>query len=211
MGFLDKLFGSEEDKPDISQLFSKAGEGILNSLSEQIKSENISWLENKRTNFKGGDYITQLEKNAIYAVESLMTTMSALTTFIVTEVEINNDFIMQHMQNAQGISRDMVEFHLNYLNDGCDGCIAHTEHNRYVGLKNIKSSGDVEKYINELEFWCIYYRAMQTFGMAYIEYFMKNRNMFSKFKGFDEGIVSSELEKYTKLYANLCINNIEIN
>ncbi len=211
----EELFGDDsyqdhisENKPvkvtahDLSVFLSQVGDVISSNSSAEVQSENESWLIDKKNNFSGKDYIEQLEKNAIYAVESISLALPSLVTFIITDHELDSDFIFQHIGNGQSLARDKVGFHLNYLGKGCSGCISHDDHSRYVGLLEIKKSGDIDKYIDELEFWCRFYRSMQTFTMHYLQYFVENMDAFKVYKDISEVEVRMEVEKYIKFYSN---------
>ncbi len=195
---------------DLSVFLSQVGERISNSFSTEILAEGESWLIDKKRNYSGLEYIEQLEKNAIYAVESISVALPSLVTFTITDHELDGDFIFQHIGNGQSLARDKVAFHLNYLGNGCSGCICHDDHCRYAGLLEIKQSGNVEKYIDELEFWCKFYRSMQTFTMHYLQYFVENMEAFKTYKDISESEVRVEFEKYIKFYSNNCIGNITV-
>jgi len=195
---------------ELSAFLSQVGEVVFSTSGENIQNEGISWLADKRSKFSGKEYIEQLEKNAIYTVESISLALPSLVTFIITDHDLNQEFIFQHIGNGQELARDKVGFHVQYLESECDGCIVHKDHARYEGLKGIKSSGDLAKYVDELEFWCTFYRSMQSFIMGFLDAFVHNTNSFKVYKDIDEETVKNEVEKYVKLYSNQCIGNITV-
>ncbi len=205
-----EITSNETKVRNLSTFISKVGEKVASGTGEKIRSEAGTWLEDKKSKYSGNEYIKQLEKNAIYAVESVHVSLSSLVTFIITEIDLSPEFINNHIGNGKKLARDKVGLHLNYLNDNCSSCVVHKDHERYVGLKDLKNSGDIEKYIDELEFWCLLYRAMQTFTISYISLFMSNTNKFKVFGGLDEEVIRREVEAYIKFYTNECIGNLDL-
>lgn len=210
----------EFDCHGFEMLMAKVCNIVAKDLGDTIRNESRDWINDKRNNYSGIDYIDQLERNVIYAREFSKNLMSAFTTFVVSECEIDTDFAVWHMQNGRNVAMMSVHEHLAYLRGESEisssarlrasikGDKEVSGSDSYEALKHLRASGRMDEYVDELEFWHTYYYAFDSVTSRFIGIFIQDHNAFDRFGYIPEEVVKHEAMKYIKLCINSCIENI---
>ena len=127
--------------------------------SDHLLSSALGWIAEKQSEYTGDIYLEKIENNAVYLSEASFACLDVATEFlcqgkpIIDQQEIQ-PFVWSIRQNAFEPAR----MHQEYIRHGCNGCMVHNQHKYYSKLCESRISGSPKNYIEEIEFWCIWYQ-----------------------------------------------------
>jgi len=202
----DKIASKSSDSKETALRFIGA---ILNQYGSGFGETIATWLDSKREGFNGNEYIIQLEKNAVYLNESYQKQFSALVTFLMTDCELDSEFIDAHCQQAQGLAKDKTGLIVNYLRGGFDVPSSIFGVESYAALKELKGESE-SRYKEELEFQCSLYRSKYMIIKLLINQVKKDSTPLSTLGQLPEADLTELLHVQINNYSNLIISNLEI-
>ncbi len=156
---------------------------IVNTTEEQqvnrVRVIAEEFVQKKRKDYQGNDYVVQIEKNAIYLSEGTLAVNSAMLKYLVYGEPLLRPNEVDSFVNATRLmqSQNTTPFHLAYLRENCDGCLVHSEHARYESWYTLRRAGDPTKYIDELEFSCKYYQATYVLSQHFLSSLLLNHSL----------------------------------
>lgn len=218
MGFFDIFKKSKQNQhtdklsiEDIHVILANFCGNVYDKFDNIIKSEINSWFKEKRNNYGNEAYQDQLEKNAIYLRELSVNYILTITKFLTNR---DSSLIHSNFDNLRGtiqiLSKEATNYHLNFLRYDCDGCKYHEEHKSYSILKDLRLSNNHEKYIDELEFFCKFYKSYFLMSQIFLGNILLNNQFagIAQGKPFDK--IKLVVEKTIQNYSNIAIDNIKI-
>lgn len=123
----------------------------------KLKKEAEEYLNIKKQNYSGEEYLDQLEKNSIYQdVLSDEYCMFLAKYIINNDNNINYSSLDEIAYYVKKKCLEMTKCHMDYLRFGCDNCNYH-DHKKFSNLKQLRLQNK-KKYIKELEFDIVYFR-----------------------------------------------------
>ena len=119
----------------------------------------LEWVAEKRDTFSGIDYFNQIEKNAIYLREcaNIILNINAKYLFY-DEPLIPTQEIETYVTSLRRYAHQRSSDHLTFVRSGCKKCSSHNQHFNYKVLFEKRRKEKPEIYLEEIEYWCIYYQ-----------------------------------------------------
>ena len=194
---------------DTGLLINKMTSSLFNTYEETIRDKIDVWLKQKKKQFTGSEYISQLEKNAVYLNESYKKQYSALVTFLITAYDLDAEYINLHCENGQSLAKDSTALILNYLQGSFDMPSAIFDIDSYAALKELKDLSEL-RYQDELEFQCNLFRAKNIFVRLLISYYTNNKESLNSLRGMPEEALKEALTPKIDFYCSLLLGDVEM-
>lgn len=193
---------------DMGLLINKVTSSLFDTYEETIQDKIDAWLKKKKQQFTGSEYISQLEKNAVYLNESYKKQYSALVTFLTTEYDLDDEFINLHCENGQALAKDRTTLILKYLKGSFDVPSGMFDIENYAALKELKNLNEL-RYQDELELQCNLFRAKNIFVRLLISYYTNNMESLHSLRGMPEEALEQALGSKVDFYCSLLLGEAE--
>lgn len=195
---------------ELSDFLHQYGVYVLDGLKDKIKDGCHQWLSELKAQHLGQAYVDMLEKNLIFYAECWHVGISELTTHILSKKDVSESYVEKHLQNSLSIVKSYVPCHQEFIHNGCRGCAVHNGHDFYTALKGLYEGENIEEYIDELEFSCLYYKACFLIIQLYINTYVPNIDSFTPFNSMPTYVLAEALATSVKVHTNYCLDEVQI-
>jgi hypothetical protein len=192
---------------ELRVLFDYVANATIEQQGNKIKLVAEEYIQKKRQDYHGSDYLDQIEKNAIYLSEGTLAVSAAILKFLadgrptLRAEEVNHFVLETRLTHAQ----EATPFHLKYLRDDCDECPVHSGHLRYQNWRKLRSSGDQSKYIDELEYSCKYYQATYVLAQQFLSSFLLNPGLAGSARQISRDDIAAVIGERIYLWVDLSL------
>lgn len=139
---------------DIKRVCSQLIVESMKESGKKYRNDAESWLTSKRRAHNGREYLSQLEKNAVYFNENLMGWSTAMAQYFHDGFSCPSreqwEMFVEYLKQP---ALEAAPAHLSFLVNGCSSCKHHSYHDRYSTLRSLRADSAI-KYQDELEYSC---------------------------------------------------------
>jgi hypothetical protein len=161
--------------------FDQWGNNLSLSLGDQLQASVKGFLSQKQQQYSGSAYLDQLEKNVIYLCEGTHNINLAMATYLVQGKPLLDPSAIPPFVEFIRIeqAQKAMPFHWNFVHEGCNSCLVHNDHQKYMALRCLRLAGMGEGYLEELEFSYQYFQATYMVSQNYLSAFLQNHEFAS--------------------------------
>jgi len=190
---------------NVRKCLASVTEEIAKSSGEKISRDTKNWLERTRSGNPGKHFEEHLERNTVFFYEYSSKLLSSLITFIMTDYELDAEFIKKHLQNGRQLSVDTSHLVYKYLGLDEGENLPPVGAEIYEFIKQIKeSSSQSEEYKVSLGRFCCEYRARCQITKIFINILQDDIERYSALHEMDENDLQSAINtQVSQLYIQL--------
>lgn len=183
--------------------------------TQAVSDRAKSWVLTKRDIYAGGQYLEQLEKNAVYFVEATGSTKIAIAQYLkygtpddLAYSEINQyvEYIGKVVPQKE-VHAPLLAFLRGYLPQQPDQLSTWDWH-RIKNMRETKSSSD---YVKELEIICWLNQVATTLADACLSVILHNPNTQGSARLLELHHVVAVTNARLDYWANYCVGNVILN
>lgn len=195
-------------KVELQDLLITLGNDIIINDIDDMKLRLTNLIESTRKKYSGDSYIKSLEFKAVNYTERAISLIAAIK-YLATNSSAKDRYTPNQLINkVTGVASSKCDSHLRYLTSDCQGCANHKHHNRYVELKEIRDSGNIDLYIDELEYWTTLYFFNSEIFISIVEALYTNIAFDDLPKNFTESEVDRQARKAMKIIGGNAVDTV---
>jgi hypothetical protein len=193
-------------------LLEQIGVGIEQMLGTQIRKTATEGPEMKRREYPAEAYHDQIEKNAIYLREAMVSLNAAIVEYLKHgQPLLRPDQIDEFVTYTRVTrSRQVTLLHLNYIRHGCTGCQVHAEHGPYAKLRQMVQDSDWPRYLEEMEFSYVYYQAASMMAANYLAQLLNQHNLAASARAIPPEELAGVVQERVFLRTDVCLGNFHL-
>ncbi len=173
--------------------------GYLKDMTASIEKH----LVEKQSQFSGEEYLSQIEKNAVYFIVGTWGISTFIATFLIGEGTAAND--VPKPKSGEPWSEEQIQAlstylrflgkkeqssHLAFIRYACDGCEFHVKHWMFESWRRMRQHGKLSAYIDEMEFSYLYYR----WDLTVAQLILRGYLLTGEHSGFAAGLRLPDVE-----------------